>query len=79
MPARGTKLGDGPTKPQAFAVFAGKRGQVGVRIAGKRAYASAAEAIISASPVRITVVDGALRITGEGVVRQHKRTIAVTA
>ncbi len=79
MPFKGTKLGDGPTKPQPFSVFLGKHGQPSVRIARKRAYQSAAEITITAGFVLVTVVNGGLLVSGEGVVRKHKDTIAVTA
>ena len=79
MPAKNTKLGDRVTQAQPFTVFASKTGRVGVRIGTKRAYDSADEVIVSAAPVRITRGENGLLIAGEGVVRRHKNTIAVTA
>ena len=75
---KGSKTGAGAEQPQPFE-FVAARGRVSVRVGSKRCYGSADEAIVSAAPVRITVVDGALLVRGEGVVRRHKTTIAVTA
>ena len=79
MPHKGTKLGDRPTQAEAFAVFISKRGGVGVRIGRKRAYSTASEVTITAGYVRVTASSDGLLLEGEGVVRQHKQHIAITA
>ena len=79
MPAKNTTLGSRVTEPQPFTVFLSKTGRVGVRIGTKRAYDSADEVIISAAPIFITRTEAGLLIAGEGVVRHHKGTIAVTS
>ncbi len=72
------KFGTNVVQPKPFTAFIGKDGTVGVRIAKSKPFVSGQELIVSASPVRVVNVDGALVITGEGVVRRHGGTIAVT-
>lgn len=80
MPAKGTKLGDRVAQPVPFTVFLAKnRKYVGVRIGGKLAYTSCAEAFISAAPVHVRTTKDGLLISGEGVVRQAGDTVRITS
>lgn len=55
--------------------------QLGVRIGTSKPFIKADEVVISAAPLRIMVIGEPprLAIMGEGVVRRHGKTIAVTA
>lgn len=72
------KNGTGVAEPKPFAIFIGKGAGVSVRIAKTKWCLAATEVIVSAAPVHITRTEHGLLMTGEGVVRQHKTTIAVT-
>lgn len=73
------KWGTDVAKPKPFTIFVTKRGLVGVRIGAQRPFFTAAEVALNAglSIVTASTEDG-LRISGEGVVRRHRNTIAVT-
>ena len=79
MPAKDTKNGSRVTLAQPFTAFLSKRGDVGVRIGEKRAFASCRECFITAEPIVIRATKDGLLISGEGVVREEGDTIRVTA
>lgn len=76
-PRRG--YGTSAAQPRPFTAFLAEDGRVAVRIGTRRPFVRAREVIISAAPVFVTVVEGRIHIRGEGVVRQHESTIAITA
>jgi hypothetical protein len=73
------KWGTNVAQAKPFSIFPGAGGKVGVRIGTSKPFFSADEVIVSAAPVRITCTGFGLHVTGEGVVRRHKSTIAVTS
>lgn len=72
------KWGTNVAQPRPFTVFPVDGTVVGVRIARCKPFLRAREVVVSASPVTITATPDGPRITGEGVVRRHGDTIAVT-
>jgi hypothetical protein len=73
------KVGTNVAIAKPFAIFPGKRGGVGVRIGTSKPFFTATEVSLNAGLSIITRDgDGNLRIEGEGVVRRHGTTIAIT-
>lgn len=77
-PAQRKKWGTDVARPKPFTVFTGKDGRLAVRIGAQRPSFSAIEISLSAGLVIVTSSDAGIRITGEGVVRRHGETIAIT-
>lgn len=75
---RRKKFGTDVAQPLPFTAFIAKDGAVAVRIGKQKPFFTGRELVVSAAPIRVVNVDGALVITGEGVVRRHAGTIAIT-
>ncbi len=73
------KFGTNVAEPRPFTVFLAPDGSVAVRIGRCKPFARSAEVWISASPVSIVAVAGAVTLAGIGVGRPPGAPLAVTA
>jgi len=66
-------------QPKPFVIFRDAKGRVSVRIGTQRPSFAAAEIVVNAGMVIVTTTEDGLQISGEGVVRRHANTIAITS
>jgi hypothetical protein len=60
-------------------IFQDRRGRLAVRFGAQRPSFACAEVALNAGLAIVTVTKDGIRIAGEGVVRQHDNTIAITS